>query len=166
MRQPCLVSPGDAINVQYYQLYSIADGEMRVSVLFFDNGDNVVAQNHFVVSLDSPGWAGTIASSTFTKQLQTVTVPLGAVKVRVSVVSGGPSVTSGVLVVDDLSLARAPTPIVQAGNFWPNSTFESGTSLDTPSGTPTGWNRGGSDTTICQVTTNNYVSAGHALIVN
>src|SRR5260221_377176 len=51
-------------------------------------------------------------------------------------------------------------------NFWPNSAFESGSSLDSPTGTPTGWNRGGSDTTICQVTTNNFVSASHALIVS
>lgn len=161
-----IASPGDTINIQYYEIYSIADGEMRVTVLFFDAGNNVLAQNHFVVTGDSPGWGGTIASSTFTKQLQSVIVPIGAVDVRVSVVSGGSSVTSGVLLVDDLSLARAPTPVLQAGNIWPNPSFEIGSSLDTPTGTPTGWNRGGSDGTICQVTTNNFVSAGHSLIVN
>src|SRR5260221_7204302 len=51
-------------------------------------------------------------------------------------------------------------------NFWPNSAFESGSSLDSPTGTPTGWNRGGSDPTICQVTTNNSTSPTHSLIVN
>jgi hypothetical protein len=161
-----VASPGDTINIQYYELYSIADGEMRVSVLFFDSGNNVLSQNHFVVNGNSPGWGGTIATSTFTKQLQSVIVPIGAVDVRVSVVSGGSAVTSGVLVVDDLSLARAPTPVLQAGNIWPNPSFEIGSSLDSPTGTPTGWNRGGSDTTICQVTTNNFVSASHALIVS
>ena len=161
-----VASPGDTINIQYYQLFSIADGEMRVSVLFFDAGNNVVSQNHFVVTGDSAGWGGTIATSTFTKQLQSVIVPIGAVDVRVSVVSGGSSVTSGFLVVDDLSMARAATPVLQAGNIWPNPTFEVGSSLDTPAGTPTGWNRGGSLPSMCQVTTNNYVSAGHALMQN
>jgi hypothetical protein len=161
-----VASPGDTINIQFYELFSIADGEMRVSVLFFDSGNNVVAQNHFVVTGDSPGWGGTIEASTFTKQLQSVIVPIGAVDVRVSVVSGGSSVTSGVLVVDDLSLARASTPVLQAGNIWPNPSFEIGSSLDSPAGTPTGWNRGGSAPSMCQVATNNYVSTGHALMQN
>lgn len=158
--------PGDTINVQFYQVYSVVVGEMRVSVLFFDSANSVVAQNHFVVTGDSAGWGGTIATSTFTRQLQAVIVPIGAVTVRVSVVSGGSAGTSGVLLVDDLSLARAPTPVLQAGNLWPNPSFEAGSSLDTSAGTPTGWNRGGSDTSICQVTTNNYVSASHALSLN
>jgi hypothetical protein len=53
-------------------------------------------------------------------------------------------------------------------NFWPNSTFESGVNLDAPdgSGTPTGWVRNGSDPTICQVTSNNYVSPTHSIMVN
>lgn len=161
-----VASPGDTINIQFYELYSVPSGEMRVSVLFFDSGNNVVAQNHFVVTGDSPGWGGTIATSTFTKQLQSVIVPIDAVDVRVSVVSGGSSAASGVLLVDDLSLARAATPILQAGNIWPNPSFEIGSSLDTPAGTPTGWNRGGSLTTMCQVSTNNYVSATHALMQN
>ncbi len=160
-----LANPGDALNVQYYEMYSVPSPEMRVSVLFFDSGNNVLAQNHYTVSGDSPGWTGSIEASTFTKAIHALVVPLGAVRLRVSVVSGGPSGTTGVLVVDDLSIARAPTPQLLAGNFWTNATFENGTDLDSPTGTPTGWNRGGSDVSICQVTTNNYASAGHALMV-
>src|SRR6266567_388304 len=119
-----LANPGDALNVQYYEMYNVPSPEMRVSVLFFDSGNNVLAQNHYTVSGDSPGWVGSIAASTFTKTNQSLVVPLGAVRLRVSVVSGGPS------------------------------------------GTPTGWNRGGSDGSICQVTTNNYTSASHALMVS
>ncbi len=161
-----LANPGDALNVQYYEMYNVPSPEMRVSVLFFDSGNNVLAQNHYTVSGDSPGWVGSIAASTFTKTNQSLVVPLGAVRLRVSVVSGGPSGTTGVLVVDDLSIARVPTSQLLAGNFWTNATFENGTSLDSPTGTPTGWNRGGSDGSICQVTTNNYTSASHALMVS
>src|SRR5258705_13023328 len=50
-------------------------------------------------------------------------------------------------------------------NFWVNSTFESGTNLDQTNGTPANWTRGGGDTNICQVTTNNSVSPSHSLAV-
>jgi len=158
-------SPGDSIQIQYYEMYSVADGEMRVTVLFFDSNGTLLTQNHYTVTGDSTGWAGTIDSSTFTKQVQTLAVPSGAVKLRISIVSGGSTTTTGVLVVDDLSVARVPKPILLAGNFWPNATFESGTNLDSPTNTLDGWNRGGSATSICQVATNNYVSGTHALMV-
>ena len=161
-----LANPGDALNLRYYEMYSVSGGEMRLSVLFFDSASNILAQNHFTVSGNSPGWAGGIAASTFTKVNQALVVPAGAVRIRVSVVSGGPSSTTGVLVVDDLSVARAPIPSLLPGNFWPNASFETGSNLDTLTGTPAGWNRGGSLGSICQVTTNNYVSASHALIVS
>jgi hypothetical protein len=161
-----LANPGDALNLEYYQMFSVSGGEMRVSMLFFDAGNNVIAQNHYTVSGDSPGWAGSVAASTFTKVNQALAVPTGAVRMRISVVSGGSSSTTGVLVVDDLSVARAPMPALLAGNFWPNPSFESGSNLDQTSGVPTGWNKYNSgSSTICQVTTNNYVSASHALAV-
>jgi hypothetical protein len=52
---------------------------------------------------------------------------------------------------------------VSAGNFWPNPTFESGVNLNSPTGTPDNWNRGGSDGSIDQVSTANSVSATHSL---
>jgi hypothetical protein len=161
-----LANPGDTINVQYYQMYSIQDGEMRVAVVFLDSGNNAISAGQFVVTGDSPGWAGTIASSTFTKANQTLVVPIGAVQLQVGVVSGGSEATTGYLVVDDLSIARAPTPELLPGNFWPNPSFESGSNLDQTNGVPTGWNSYNSgSSTITQITTNNYVSASHALAV-
>ena len=50
-------------------------------------------------------------------------------------------------------------------NFWVNPTFENGTTLDQTTGTPANWTRDGSDTTICQVITNNSVSSSHSLAV-
>src|SRR5579872_7504963 len=53
-------------------------------------------------------------------------------------------------------------------NFWPNSSFESGTNLDAAdgSGTPTGWVRNGSSTTIDQVTNVSLSDSTHAIMVN
>src|SRR5438093_1379973 len=50
-------------------------------------------------------------------------------------------------------------------NFWVNPSFESGTGLNQTTGTPSNWIRGGDDTTICQVITNNSVSSSHSLAV-
>ena len=138
---------------------------MRVAVVFYDAGMNPISAGQFVVTGDSPGWNGTIASSTFTEVNQSLTVPIGAVTLNVGIVSGGSTATTGLLIVDDLYVARAPTPELLPGNIWPNPSFELGTSLDTSNGVPTGWTRNGSDPLICQVTTNNYVSATHALMV-
>lgn len=170
-----LANPGDTINVQYSEMWSIVDGEMRVAVGFLDVSNNPISYGQFVVSGDSPGWNSSytgcfctngIASSTFTVTNQTLVVPIGAVTLNVGVVSGGSAVTEGVLVVDDLYVARAPVPELLAGNFWPNPSFESGSNLDQTNGVPTGWNTYNSGSSIItQVTTNNYVSATHALAV-
>jgi PEP-CTERM motif len=49
---------------------------------------------------------------------------------------------------------------IPAGNFWINPTFESLTA-----GVPDNWNLGGSDVTIDQVSTANWVSPTHSLAV-
>ena len=161
-----LANPGDALNLRYYQMYSVAGGEMRVTVLFFDAADNLLVQNHFTVTGDSPGWTGTMETSTFTRTSHSLAVPAKAVRIQVAVVSGGSTATTGFLAIDDLSIARTPIPRLLTGNLWPNSTFESGTNLNQPGGIPTGWTSGGTATSECQVATNNYVSSGHALMVS
>ncbi|SPE52220.1 exported hypothetical protein [Verrucomicrobia bacterium] len=159
-----IANPGDTINVRYSEMWSVQDGEMRVAVVFLDASNNAISAGQFVVSGDSPGWQGSIETSTFTLTNQTLVVPLGAVTVNVGIVSGGSEATTGLLVVDDLYLARAPVPQLLPGNFWPNPSFELGSNLDQTNGVPTGWNTYNSGSSIiCQVTTNNYVSASHAL---
>src|SRR5207244_6716046 len=155
-------SAGDVVNIQWFEMFNIANGEMRLTVRFLDALDNG-PDNHFVVSGQSAGWQGSIESSSFVKRNQSLTVPAGAVKMRCALVSGGPEATTGVYLIDDLSVARAPRAALLPGNFWLNSTFETGSGLDQTNGAPSNWNRGGSDTTICQVTTNNYTSSTHAL---
>ena len=156
--------PGDTLSMQWFEMYNISDHEMRLTVLFFDTGDAVVGEIHFVTSgTTNAGWMGTIENSTFTKRNGLLLVPLGAVKMRCSLVSGGSATLTGVMIIDDLSVAKVP-PLV-SGNFWVNSTFETGSNLDQTNGTPANWNRGGSDASIDQVTTNNSTSSSHALAV-
>jgi hypothetical protein len=161
-----MANPGDTIDMRYDLMYSVQDNQMRVALGFLDANSNYISASQFVVGPgDSPGWNGGI-DSTFTETNQSALVPIGTVYVNVGVVSGGPPGTAGVLVVDDLYVARAPTPELLPGNFWPNPSFESGTNLDQTNGIPTGWNTYNSGTAyVTQITTNNYVSATHALTV-
>src|SRR6266446_9015030 len=118
---------GDTLNIQWYEMYNLSGSEMRLTVDFLDiTGTNVVAEIHFVTSgTSSPGWANTIADSAFTKRNGTATVPAGAVTMRCSLVSGGSEAVTGIMVIDDLSVAVIPVATVVpstilAGNFFPN----------------------------------------------
>jgi hypothetical protein len=145
-------------------MFGITNGEMRVTVGFFTAGGSFITETHFVASGNSAGWPGTIAGSPFVKRQQEVVVPAGAGKIRVALVSAGPVATVGVMIIDDLTVAVHPTT-VQAGNLFPNPTFEEGDQLDNPTGAlPAGiWARGGSDGSIDQVSARNSVSPTHSL---
>lgn len=160
-------SPGDTLNLQWYEMYSLSGAEMRLTVTFFNGvGNQVGGSTHFVTTGSvSPGWVTSIADSTFTQRNGSVVVPAEAATIRCSLVSGGSAAITGVMVIDDLSVARAPEPNLLFGNFWVNPSFEFGTNLDQTTGTVSNWNRGGGDSAICQVITNNYTSFSHALAV-
>jgi hypothetical protein len=158
---------GRLLNLQWFELYDISGGEMRLTLVFFDANNQVLGQNHFVRQGASDGWKGNIAASSFTRRNEQVAVPTDARRLQVALVSGGALTTQGVMLVDNLSLAPETTPPVALfGNFWPNVGFEEGTALDNPNtGIPQGWGRGGADPTIDQVLTAAYQSSTHALAV-
>lgn len=158
------VTSGDTLDLQWYELYNLSGPEMRVSVLFLNGAGGIVGQSHFVTTgTTSAGWVSTVEDSTFTKRNASVSVPLGAVKMRCSLVSGGSGSVTGIMLIDDFSVARAAVPNLLFGNFWINPSFEQGTNLDLKTGSPENWFRGGNRTNFCQVTTNNFSSASHAL---
>ncbi len=161
-----LAAAGDDLDLHWHELFNISGGEMRLTLLFFNAANGVIGERHFVTKDQSAGWAGSVASSPFVIRNERVPVPDGAVKIRLALVSGGPFETTGVMLVDDFSVARHRNPILLANNFWHNPTFELGDNLDQPSGTPTNWNRGGNNATLCQVSTANSVSPTHSLIVD
>ena len=70
-----------------------------------------------------------------------------------------------ILITAALMSTSSAQAALLANNFWVNPTFESGTNLNQTTGTPSNWNRGGGDPTICQVITNNSVSASRSLAV-
>jgi hypothetical protein len=158
---------GDQIDVQWSQVYSTLGGEMRVTVLFFTAAGNISGTFHFVANGDSTDWAGDLATSPFQLRKERIPIAAGSVKMRVSLVSGGPQSATGVMMVDDFSVAKVSTPAkeILGENFRPNPTFEEGEALDLPTGTPTGWTRGGNGASIAQVSRVKAVSATHSLAV-
>jgi len=154
----------DVLDVQWSEAFGITNGQMRLTVGFYDAGGSPLKETHFEVSGNSSGWNGGIVGSPFASRLQEVIVPVGAAKIRIALASAGPVETVGVMAIDDVAVSLHPATVA-TGNFFPNPTFENGDQLDNPTaGTPAGiWRRGGSDGTIDQVTTANSVSPSHAL---
>ncbi len=148
-------TPGGTLNVQWFQLYSVTNGQMRVTFSFFDASSNHLEDISYQVTGNSPGWQGAVVGSGFTEVNQQLTVPANGALLQVQLVSGGSASTVGIMIIDDLSVTPPQTPAILPGNFWPNSTFASGANLGQTNGTPTGWIRNGSDTTIDQVVTVN-----------
>ena len=129
---------------------------MRVTFSFLNSGGNDVQDVSFQVTGNSPGWQGAVAGSGFTEVNQLITVPPNATQLLVQLVSAGGGAETGIMMIDDLSIAPPPPPpTLLAGNFWPNPNFTTGSNLSQTNGTPTGWIRNGSDTTIDQVITVN-----------
>ena len=159
-----LASAGDQLDLRWSELFDIAGSEMRVTVLFLASGGGVVGVQHFVARGQSEGFTGDVTTSSFTERNETIDVPDGAATLRISLVSGGSVETTGTMIIDDLSVARSPAPVLLPGNIWTNNpTFEQGDDLDLPASTPTHWTRGGSEPGLGQMITNNFVSPSHAL---
>ena len=113
-----LANVGDMLHFRWSEIFHIGtnapDGnEMRVTIRFLDalgNGPD----NHFVVSGNSAGWNGSLATSTFTVKDEYLTMnqtfqgPITTL--RIAMVSGGNQAAMGQYIIDDLSVAVVPEP--------------------------------------------------------
>jgi hypothetical protein len=79
---------------------------MRLSVTFLDSTGKSLTSKDFNTSASgkSSGWNGTVAASSFEMQFQRLLVPASATQLRVNFASGGASLVTGVMVIDDLSV--------------------------------------------------------------
>jgi hypothetical protein len=132
---------------------------MRLTFAFTDAGNNQIESHDFNVSGDSAGWRGSVASSTFERQHQRLLVPAGTAKLRVNLASGGSSTVTGIMVIDDLSVALSPLQITslvpQVGSYdltWDSNpaktyTVQFGSTLGSLAPIATGLAAGGLTTT-------------------
>jgi hypothetical protein len=108
-----LIGDNDAVDVQWYQLYNVTNGSMRLSFAFLDGGGNTLWSQDFntIDSTNSPGWTGSVATSPFQQMSQRFVVPVGTTQLRVNFASGGASTVTGVMLIDDLSM-RLSLPLI------------------------------------------------------
>ena len=99
-----VVSGGDVLEFQWYQIYSVTNGKMRLSFALLDAANATLASHDFEVAAQSPGWDGSVAGSPFQQQLQQMVVPLGTTQLRINLASGGEASVTGIMVIDDLSI--------------------------------------------------------------
>ena len=161
-----LASPGDVLELRWSEKFDVVGGEMRLSLVWLWANGSAIGDSHSVVNGQSAGWSGDLAASPWVARQKVVVVPADAATLRLALVSGGSLGTTGVMAVDNLTSEVRPAPVVLAGNFWPNPGFEAGSALDEVTGLPTGWNRGGNEATICEVSTAKSQRPSHSLALN
>jgi hypothetical protein len=118
---PGAVTNGDVLDLQWFWLYDVTNGQMRMTFTFLDTNNNNVGQTDFNTGLNnsdgsggsSTNWLGTEGPpSTFDTEFQRIQVPMGATQLQVLPTSGGPSTTTGVMLVDDLSVRLSVPNII------------------------------------------------------
>lgn len=102
---------GDTVSLHWHELYRISGGEMRLTVRFLNAGGSG-PDNHFVVSGDSSGWAGSAEGSVFTARNEELMINTpDAVTMRIQLVSGGGDSTTGIYLIDDLVVVPEPSSL-------------------------------------------------------
>jgi hypothetical protein len=101
------IAPGQIMEVQWFELFDTTGGEMRLSFYFRGPDNAVVGQRHFTVNGQSEGWTGDLATSPFVKRFEEVEIPENAVRMLVTMASGGSLAVTGTMIIDDLSMRVA-----------------------------------------------------------
>jgi hypothetical protein len=126
---PASVTNGDVLDLQWFWLYDVTNGEMRMTFTFLDTNGNNVGSDNFNTSLNgtngggsSTNWQGSeFQPSTFDQAFQRVQIPTDAAQLQVLPTSGGAESVIGVMLVDDLSVRLSVPDIIavtgQPGNI-------------------------------------------------
>ena len=141
-----------------------AAGEMRLNVKFLDAGNNTVSARDFNASGESLGWAGTVARSRFVRRHEALTVPGRAAWLQIELFSGGSEPTTGVMAIDDFTLA-----VTGQTNHAPIQLFSSKSAEwkaeTTEDSLPEGWARDGSLPSIARMASTGEAKPRYVLMV-
>lgn len=154
-----------------YQLEGIdrdwreAGGEMRLTVKFLDSANNTVGAADFVARGESPGWAGKVVASRFVQHREQVTVPPRAVWMQMELFSGGDEQTTGIMVIDELTVSLAGSTNARPDTLLFSSRLAGGKDLDQSLEVPRHWMRDGSKPAIAQMLKLDEPEPRHVLAV-
>ncbi len=139
----------------YDKDWRVGDGEMHLSVRFFNEAGDLLAEKLFPVSGSSAGWNGSLSGSPLTHRRESLLVPPQASRLMVVISSAGPPATLGVytvanLVVSKNSRGATPTVLLQ-------SPFDQPLEEKNADETPPDWVRDGNRPSMAKI-----VKIGHA----
>lgn len=117
-------------------------GEMNLIIRYLNEAGDRLGDRSFTVQRESPGWSGTLETSTLTHRRETLTVPPNASRLMLVISSAGPASTTGIYVVDDLIVSRLSTTGGKPEVLL-RSPFDQPLGERSDSQTPTGWERDG-----------------------
>lgn len=114
-----------------------------------DEKQNIVSRASFASTGQSPEWSGDLYESPLVSRLEPLFLPENARSVRMMLSSGTPD-TTGQIVIDNLAI-HPPSGMKASSRPWPNVMFEKGELMNSVSGIPNGWQRGGADPAIARL---------------
>jgi signal transduction histidine kinase len=124
--------------------------EMYVTARFFNDSGDQVNQSIFRVNGESPGWSGSIKTSSLTHRRESLTVPPHATRLMIVISSAGPPATEGVYVVANLAVTRKtpgqPVPVTLI-----QSPFDQQPDSDDLIQAPHGWMRDGNHPSMAKI---------------
>jgi signal transduction histidine kinase len=95
--------------IGYDNAWQQVEGEMNLTVRFYNNNGDQISENIFTISGDSPGWNGSLKTSLLTHRREAVITPPQASRILIVISSaGGPSAV-GIYVVDNLLVSHPGT---------------------------------------------------------
>ena len=125
------------------------DGFMFVGIRFTDSAGDLIDQQNFQVSGESPGWNGSLKTSTLAHRREALIVPPRSAHASVVISSAGPPATVGIyavanLVMEQVSSNLQPSILMQSPldqMLKPNSLVE----------VPSGWIRDGTHANMARI---------------
>jgi len=125
------------------QKWQEGGGTMFVTIRFYTGSGDLVAEKLFEVHGESPGWNGTLETSTFTHRRETFTAPLGASRASVCFSSAGGPSTVGLYIVDNLILSRLSASNAPPEILLRSPVLQGSSKISSPNQAPPGWERNG-----------------------
>lgn len=95
------------------------DGQMTLTVRFYNNSGDQISQHIYPVHGESTGWTGSLKTSALTHRRETLVVPARAARLLVVISSAGPPDSVGIYVVANLIVSKMDggtpgSPILQS----------------------------------------------------
>jgi len=130
--------------------WRVGEGEMHLTIRFYNGAWDLLGQRTFPVHRDSSGWTGALETSTLTHRRETLTVPPDASRLMLVISSAGPPSTTGIYVVDKMVISRLSTTGGKP-EILLRSPFDQQSDEGSENQSPTDWERDGTHPSMAKI---------------